>query len=59
LSVTYNILQKINKNYYTERVDEEERDKKYLQRRNHRSTQGRIPINLIYIKNVTVKETIR
>jgi len=31
-------------------------DKKYLQRRSHRFTQGRIPINLIYIKNVAVKD---
>jgi len=31
-------------------------DKKYLQRRSHRFTQGRIPINLIYTKNVAVKE---
>jgi hypothetical protein len=31
-------------------------DKKYLQRRSHRFTQGRIPINLIYMKNAAVKD---
>jgi hypothetical protein len=31
-------------------------DKKYLQRRSHRFTQGRIPISLIYIKNIAVKD---
>jgi len=30
--------------------------KKYLQRRSHRFTQGRIPLYLIYIKNVAVKD---
>jgi hypothetical protein len=30
-------------------------DRKYLQRRSHRFTQGRIPRNLIYIKNVSAK----